>query len=253
MIKGLDVFKNHFVEFQEQYVLIGGAACDIVFQETDQAFRATKDLDMVLIVEALTLEFGRKFWDFIKEGGYENRIKNNDVSQFYRFDKPKASGYPYMIELFAKSESVFDEEMYGCRPLHLSDEVSSLSAILLNSNYYNLLLEGKTILSDFSVLTNTYLILFKAKAWLDLTARKAGGQHIDGKDIKKHKNDIARLATLLTEDETCSVPVDIFADIIEFIREFEENPPDIKALGFSGITVKDITDVLRKTYVKRIG
>ena len=66
MVKGLDVFKDFFRDFQNQYVLIGGAACDIVFQEADLAFRATKDLDMVLIIEALTPEFGKRFWDFIK-------------------------------------------------------------------------------------------------------------------------------------------------------------------------------------------
>ena len=54
MIKGMEIFKAFFRDYQDQYVLIGGAACDIVFSESDLAFRATKDLDMVLIVEALT-------------------------------------------------------------------------------------------------------------------------------------------------------------------------------------------------------
>ena len=35
MIKGLDTFKKYFRDFQNQYVLIGGAACDIVFSEAD--------------------------------------------------------------------------------------------------------------------------------------------------------------------------------------------------------------------------
>ena len=57
MIKGFDVFKEQFSDFNEQYVIIGGAACDIVFEDSDLSFRATKDIDMVLIVEAL----GRRF------------------------------------------------------------------------------------------------------------------------------------------------------------------------------------------------
>lgn len=36
-------------------------------------FRATRDLDMVLIVEALTPEFGEKFWKFIVDGKYRNK------------------------------------------------------------------------------------------------------------------------------------------------------------------------------------
>ena len=89
MIRGLEVFKNYFRDFSDQYVIIGGAACDIVFSEANSSFRATKDIDMVLIIEALTPEFGRRFWDYIGAGGYENRVKSNNAPQFYRFDRPK--------------------------------------------------------------------------------------------------------------------------------------------------------------------
>ena len=249
MIKGLEAFKEFFHGFQDQYVLIGGAACDIVFEEADLSFRATKDLDMVLIIEALTPEFGRRFWEFVGAGGYENRAKSSGTPQFYRFDKPKTPGYPYMIELFARSDSVFDNDAYDCRPIPLGEEISSLSAILLNSDYYQLLLTGKTILSDVTVLPHTYLVLFKAKAWLDLTERKVSGQQIDEKDIRKHKNDVARLAALLTGNETCTVPASVFNDMEQFIDAFEKSPPDIKALGIAGVTAEDITDMLKKIYV----
>ncbi len=56
MVKGLDTFRNFFKGFEEQYVLIGGAACDILFASNEGQFGATRDLDMVLIVEALTPE-----------------------------------------------------------------------------------------------------------------------------------------------------------------------------------------------------
>ena len=51
MIRGLEVFKNYFRSFSDQYVIIGGAACDIVFSEANSSFRATKDIDMVLIIK----------------------------------------------------------------------------------------------------------------------------------------------------------------------------------------------------------
>ena len=248
MVKGIDIFKRFFSEFQDQYVLIGGAACDIVFQEANLPFRATKDLDMVLIIEALTPEFGRRFWNFVKAGGYENKVKSNGKPQFYRFNKPQTPDYPYMIELFARSESIFENDSSECRPLHLGDEISSLSAILLNSDYYQLLLSGKTVLSDITILPHTYLVLFKAKAWLDLTERKASGQHIDERDIRKHKNDVARLAVLLTGNEDCPVPAGVYNDMISFIEAFEKEPPDIKALGIAGVTGNDIADLLKKIY-----
>jgi len=252
MIKGLDVFKDYFRYFNEQYVIIGGAACDIVFDSSDSSFRATKDIDMVLIVEALTPEFGRRFWDFIVDGGYENRAKSNGVPQFYRFDKPKTPGFPFMIELFARSDSVFDRDNYDCRPLHLGEEISSLSAILLNADYYQLLLSGREVMSDVSILSNTHLIVFKAKAWLDLSERKASGQSIQEGDIRKHKNDVARLTALLTGNEICNVPSSVFDDISRFIEAFEKEPPDMKSLRIPGVSSNDIVSVLKKMYISQI-
>jgi len=49
-IKRLDIFKEFFHDFTNHYALIGGAVCDIVFNEVDQDFRATKDFDMVFLI-----------------------------------------------------------------------------------------------------------------------------------------------------------------------------------------------------------
>lgn len=34
---GLNIFKEYFKDYTQQYVLIGGAACDIIFEEQDGA------------------------------------------------------------------------------------------------------------------------------------------------------------------------------------------------------------------------
>ena len=69
MVKGIERFRDYFQDFTDEYVLIGGAACDISFKNNNADFRATKDLDIVLIVEALTSGFGERFWKFIQDGG----------------------------------------------------------------------------------------------------------------------------------------------------------------------------------------
>ena len=107
MVKGLDKFKVYFANFSEQYVLIGGAACDISFDEIGADFRATKDLDVVLVVEALTKKFGQRFWEFIRKGGYQHRARSNGKPQFYRFEKPENQEFPKMIELFARTDVFF--------------------------------------------------------------------------------------------------------------------------------------------------
>lgn len=73
MVKGLDTFRNHFAGYEEQYVLIGGAACDIVFESNDASFRATRDLDMVLIVEAPLLNLEKSFGSLLRSADTETR------------------------------------------------------------------------------------------------------------------------------------------------------------------------------------
>lgn len=252
-MKGISVFRNYFQDFQDQYVLIGGAACDLIFEAQDTAFRATKDLDIVLLVEALTPDFGRKFWDFIKAGGYEHRAKSSGTPQFYRFDRPTQPEFPYMLELFSRKGDIFENEMIGpCVPIPLGDEVSSLSAILLNEDYYALLLQGRTEIDGVSILSPQYLIPFKAKAWLDLSTRKQQGEQVDEKDIRKHKNDVARLTTLLTGEERCPLPPAIQREMQAFLAHLEESPVDVKNLHLRGVHIEDILQVLRSVYLPEI-
>jgi len=100
MVCGLNSFKDWFQGYEQNYAIIGGTACDLLMSEAGNAFRATRDIDMVLIVEALNADFGARFWEYIKIGGYEHRRGGADTSQFYRFTKPASPEYPYMIELF---------------------------------------------------------------------------------------------------------------------------------------------------------
>src|ERR1700741_3496939 len=98
MVKGLDLFAEHFKAFSDHYILIGGSACDVQMKERGQDFRGTKDLDIILIVEALDATFVNHFWDFIRGGGYAIAEVGNK-KRFYRFNKPQVDGYPKMIEL----------------------------------------------------------------------------------------------------------------------------------------------------------
>lgn len=216
MVKGLDVFRKYFTDYEDQYVLIGGAACDIVFESNEVNFRATRDLDIVLIIEALTPKFAERFWDFIVAGRYRNKTTNDGKPQFYRFDKPEENSFPKMIELFCRSDFKL-ENAEGIIPIHIDDEISSLSAILLDDDYYKVLLDGKVVRNGLSVLRPEYIILFKAKAYLDLKERKETGGTVDSNDIKKHKKDILRIAADLMLEKVIDLPVSVNEDIHMFI------------------------------------
>ena len=119
-------------------------------------------------------------------------------------------------------------------PLPIDDEISSLSAILLNEAYYELLKTGQLMVDDIPVLSPTCLIPFKAKAWLDLTERKLNGEQIDSKNIKKHKNDVFRLAQLITANTRQLLSPEIEKDMKEFLFKITDETVDLKSLGIRG-------------------
>ena len=75
MVVGLDIFKKYFEQYPDNYIIIGGTACDIIIGEAGFTPRATKDIDIILIAEALSTEFVQQFWKFIKDGDYGDREK----------------------------------------------------------------------------------------------------------------------------------------------------------------------------------
>lgn len=249
MVTGFTRFKEKFQGFEDQYVVIGGTACDLLMENEDMTFRATKDVDIVLIIESITAEFGKAFWEYIKEAEYEHKNKSTGSTQFYRFTSPKSKEYPFMIEIFSKKpEFIALDEKAVLTPLPIDDEISSLSAILLNDAYYDLLKGGQVILDGIPVLKEVCLIPFKAKAWLDLTERKESGEPVDSKNIKKHKNDVFRLGQLITEDSRQTLDEEIAVDMKRFLNEMEKENIDFKALGIRGFTQKSIISLLRKCY-----
>ena len=196
MVMGMDSFREKFKEYSDCYTVIGGAACDILMTEADLPFRATKDIDMILIMEDRSQAFGKVFWEYIKEGNYRCGWRNNEDVHFYRFTEPK-SGYPVQIELFSRMPEYKLDVDEGIIPLYIDDDVSSLSAILLNDDYYKFMLEGRKVVQGIGILDAEHIIPFKMFAWLDLKRRKESGEHVNERDLKKHKNDVFRLLQIV--------------------------------------------------------
>jgi hypothetical protein len=46
-------FKEWFADYSDNFVIIGGAACSLIMEAESADFRPTKDVDIVLLVEAL--------------------------------------------------------------------------------------------------------------------------------------------------------------------------------------------------------
>jgi len=249
MIKGLNVFREHFAGFEENYTMIGGVACYLSMEEAAIDFRATKDLDIVLSAEALNAEFVQKFWDFIRAGNYENQEKSTGDKQFYRFSKPETDGYPVMLELFSRTpDNLLLERDTGLTPIPTDEEISSLSAILLDADYYQCIQDGKDVIDGVAILKVEYIIPFKMKAWTDLTERKAQGERVDSKNIKKHRNDVLKISQLLSPVNTTEVSEAIKVDMRQFIEAMANEAIDLKSLGLKGLTLEQVLGLFNSVY-----
>lgn len=94
-----------------------------------------------------------------------------------------------------------------------------------------------------------YIIPFKAKAWLDLTERRTAGEHIDNKNIRKHKNNVFRLTELLNPTIRITLPPSVYTDMKEFIQRMDIESIDVKQLGLIGRSKEQILDEIEETYL----
>jgi len=193
-------------------------------------FRATKDLDVVLVVESLRPEFFREFWGFVRDAGYEGFIGGEPPRNFYRFKKAARQGFPWMIELFTRRALDLDPGVH-LTPVPAGDDLSSLSAILLDDDYYRLVLDSRIVSEGVSTVGAGCLIPLKACAWLDLSARKATGEpNVSEVDIKKHRNDVFRLLLTLPPADRVALPENARQHLRQFAGRFPPESADWGAI-----------------------
>lgn len=204
---------------------------------------------MVIIIEALTTEFASAIWTFIDNGGYQARQRSSGQPEFYRFVNPTDTSYPKMIELFSRPQNhVKLQPNTHLMPLHIDDEVSSLSAILLNDDYYHFLLDGRTEKDGISILDAEHIIPLKMKAWLDLKSKKEQGIHVNSRDLRKHRLDVFRLYPLVREEQEIYAPGSVIEDIHDFILQMRETEMRLSDIGISR-SKESILDIYSRMYI----
>lgn len=62
MVTGFESFRTHFAGYEDCYTIIEGTACDILMSDAALEFRATKDVDMILLIEERFPDFAKLFW-----------------------------------------------------------------------------------------------------------------------------------------------------------------------------------------------
>ena len=234
MVRGLELFKNYFKDYQDQYVLIGGSATFLNLSNHGIRFRGTKDLDIIIIAEALTQDFIDFFWDFVKDGGYTFLNPEGNPS-FFRFTKPTKEEYPFMIEILSKTgKGIKIPDEVKVKRLSIDDETVSLSAIMIDDEYYKMILENVIDFEGINVVNELCLIVLKIKAYLNLKKSKDNGENIKRSNINKHKNDVFRLSQVLKGNEDFYVSESIKHDVDDFLTLMINTEVDLKNLSIPG-------------------
>ena len=249
---GIDKIREYLGNFNANYVIIGGTACNLNLEDADLQGRATKDIDMIVVCEAINPEYVRQFWAFIKAGGYkvcQMNTKTGIKQCFCRFIEPIDVSFPAYIELFSRApDGIQIQESVHIIHLNMEEEyLSSFSTILLDDDYYNYAIDHSREIKGIQVLDKDALIVLKAKAYLNNKKRKDDGHQVHQDDIDKHKKDIYRLSFLFSEEERYDVPDDIKMALKDFIMELHTDPISTKAIAKAmGVVEVSMQDFIQK-------
>lgn len=257
-MEGLEKFREAFAGFSDNYVVIGGTACDIAMTGTTVRPRATHDIDMIVIAENITEAFGEQFWKFIREAGYrpeKRKHKEGEPPKYelYRFLDGKA-GYPEMIELLSRHPDVLGEPKgVVVEPLPIGDDVSSLSAIIMDDDFYYFTIEHSKQTDGIRHADPAALIALKAKAYLNLVADKQNGKHVNSKDIRKHRSDVLKNIVIM-EDSQIEAPESIVRYINDFVDSIHRNWDELSdslaaSLGQDKEFVSELLNQLTELFV----
>jgi len=220
-MEGLEKFREAFESYSNNYVIIGGTACDITMTGTVVRPRATHDIDMIVIVEKMTSDFAERFWQFVREGGYRPEKRKQIEGEppkyeLYRFVNGSPE-YPEMIELLSRHPDILGEPKgLTIEPLPVDEDTSSLSAIIMDDDFYRFTIEHSTLTDGIRHADSAALIALKTRAYLNLLQDKANDKHVNSKDIKKHRSDVLKSAVIM-EDSQIVAPQPIVACIKEFV------------------------------------
>lgn len=253
MVRGIEKFKEYFGVYPENYVIIGGTACDVFMENAGFTPRATKDIDIILVVEALNADFVRTFWRFIKDGQYERQEKSADDRKYYRFVKPEDTRFPFQLELFSRMPDRMDlQEPAHLTPIPVDDDLSSLSAILLSDDYYDYMLDHSVVENGVRLANLEALICLKAKAYIKVRQRIEEGSKEDARHLKKHKNDVFKLAVMLPVDSVFFLPEGIKRQFTRFTELIKDELPDkqiYKDMGVGAIQAATVFEQLKKAFL----
>lgn len=250
MVRGIATFVEYFKDYREDYIVIGGLATAMVMHDLGFTSRATKDIDLV-VVSKNNEGFIKALLKFIEEGQYrtKERTANSDRHNLFRFFDSTDAEYPEQIELFAihdeDSAIIHDSTII---PIETPEFYPYLSAILLNSDYFNLLIQHTDVIDGLHVATPTALIPLKIHAYLNLIDTRRS-------DAEKHLRDVVKLAAVLSDEQSVELqgePQNDFEAFMSVLNALDEHRVEqvLESAGIKAVLKADVIKILELVYLQ---
>jgi hypothetical protein len=158
-----------------------------------------------------------------------------------------------MLELFARRPDVISViPDFHITDIPTGEEVSSLSAILMDDIYYDFTISNSEIIDGVHVANGAALICLKARAFLNNRQRKIDGQNVREVDIIKHRNDVIKLVSTLDPNQKIAVPAIVATDLDQYIQVVLEEDINIKALlkpmGLGNLQLSEIVERIQLVF-----
>ncbi|MNK12074.1 hypothetical protein D3C87_301300 [compost metagenome] len=249
---GFDHFCSYMIGLEDQFVIIGGSAASVLMEEQELEFRPTKDIDLVILTNT-SGDLNARISAYIKAGEYSLREATEGSPKYYRFSNPVGVEYPKIVEVFARNESeiILGDGQYII-PI-ANDSSIKLSAILLDEEYFSLIKANIYKTEQNTPLINSVgNICLKARAHRELIERKkTDDASVDSKDIKKHRNDILKVALTLVGTERPFVGPTVKTDLEIALEEINQVTADqFKGImkDYPGVDFQALVGVLKSVF-----
>ena len=242
--------------------MIGGTACNLNLRDTDTEPRDTVDIDIILVSGNINAEFGRKFWKFIEDGRYQNRTRKRGegkepVPELFRFLRPQTPGFPQQIEILSVQPDILGEPSgFYLTPIPFDEDVPSLSAIIMDKEYYDFTLLHRIVKDGISVADLPSLICLKATAFVNLSHQRTEAKNsVQSHDIRKHRDDVFKLLSVIDAAHAVELPKCIKQNVNTFVEmiESEINNREFlvsmkKVLGLNKESIEMYIDILKDLF-----
>ncbi len=219
---GFDHFCDYLKGLEKHYVIIGGGAASILMDDQGLEFRATKDVDLVVI--ARSKDLNTRVLAYVKDGGYNSKEATEKLPRYYRFKNPTKAECPKMIEIFARNELGLELDKDQHTVPITDSTAEKLSAILLDDEYFDLICKNVKISESgiplINALANIYQHTRKRHQysdWKTRTIARSTIQTSDGKNACKNYRRNDRAPKSFSIEGTTVMPVQIRIELVDGI------------------------------------